>query len=322
MDKVQSCGCGKKYVSTVTTFAETIFRECIFAAIGEILKTQLQTRAHRCSFVPTHLLHFGISQMKESQSTDNMLKTLTLLIWPWWVRLPMKMMKMMTTQVLPIMILSALHYIADTHWWAFLAVLSQSVTVLLLLTCLSVIWVVIWSSPKSKYIYRYRIVTKIAMGELAHIGFAIRWFKAFLQDWSSGLSSGVVEARTGRSSGGYLCQPTLPPLVPAAGKGPPVPSTPVPPKPLTCSAKQLHPGKAPVIGKEQSERERCVCNRGGEVGISEVMALWVIGDRCDFEFRVCGLLDSATRSRWDNGKGLKKPDNVKLTYFYHHCRRH
>ena len=114
MDKVQSCGCGKKYVSTVTTFAETIFRECIFAAIGEILKTQLQTRAHRCSFVPTHLLHFGISQMKESQSTDNMLKTLTLLIWPWWVRLPMKMMKMMTTQVLPIMILSALHYIADT----------------------------------------------------------------------------------------------------------------------------------------------------------------------------------------------------------------
>ena len=115
------------------------------------------------------------------------------------------------------------------------------------------------------------------MGELAHIGFAIRWFKAFLQDWSSGLSSGVVEARTGRSSGGYLCQPTLPPLVPAAGKGPPVPSTPVPPnplrKPLTCSAKQLHPGKAPVIGKEQSERERCVCNRGGEVGISEVMAL-------------------------------------------------
>ena len=61
------------------------------------------------------------------------------------------------------------------------------------------------------------------MGELAHIGFAIRRFEAFLQDWSSGLSSGVVEARTGRSSGGYLCQPTLPPLVPAAGKGPPVP---------------------------------------------------------------------------------------------------
>ena len=71
---------GKMHVSTVTTFAETIFRECIFAAIGEILKTQLQTRAHRCSFVPTHLLRFGISQMKESQSTDNMLKTLTLLI--------------------------------------------------------------------------------------------------------------------------------------------------------------------------------------------------------------------------------------------------
>ena len=78
MDKVQWCGFGKMHVSSVTTFAETIFRTCIFAALGEILKTQLQAKAHRCSFVATHHIFLFLA-----------------------------------IQVLPITIWLALHYIGD-----------------------------------------------------------------------------------------------------------------------------------------------------------------------------------------------------------------